>query len=591
MPHASFEGLRVLSLESRRAREIEKLIRTYNGEPFVVPAMREIPLSSNTACLEFGAGLLEDEFDVVLFLTGVGVRAMMTVLEGQFPREEILAALRRTAIVARGVKPQAALRELELPMAAVAPEPTTWREVMATLDATFGPRLGGMRLAVQEYGATNPEMLSALVERCASVTKVPVYQWGLPEDLGPLRETVLAAVHGGVDVVLFLTAVQVIHLFQVAGDMGLAEDLRRGLEATVVVSVGPTTTEELQHYGVRPDFQPSRPKMGFMVNEAAQYAGKLLRTKRTPVPPLELLGASLELAGASLDLAGASRELPGGPSERGDLTESGVGGRFVPAGQASGKTAPAGVPQVAPSTATMAGFLDGLAPLDILHDISQGFAASDPLHLVLGRIVSFVSAMIPCDSCFLYTVEGKDLVLRASRNPHSDVVDNFRIQLGEGVTGWVAEHREAVAIPERASEDPRFMPFRTLPEDRFEAMLCVPILCAHRVVGVLNVQHRERYVHTDIQRRLLSTIGILVGAEMERARLETENSELVQRLETRKMVDRAKGLLQRDLGISEEDAYRSMQRESRQRRRSMREIAEAVLLAESLRTGPRAEAS
>ena len=563
MPHASFEGLRVLSLESRRAREIEKLIRTYNGEPFVVPAMREIPLSSNTACLEFGRALVRGEFDVVLFLTGVGVRAVMTVLETEFPREEILAALRRTAIVARGVKPQGALRELGLPMAAVAPEPTTWREVMATLDATFGARLGSLHLAVQEYGATNPEMLSALVDRCASVTKVPVYQWGLPEDLGPLRETVLAVVHGSVDVVLFLTAVQVIHLFQVAGDMGLAEDLRRGFEATVVVSVGPTTTEELQHYGVQPDFQPSRPKMGFMVNEAAQYAGKLLVTKRTPVPP---------------------SELSAGRSEAGNLTGNGVQGSFVPLSQASVKTAPAGVPQVAPSTATMAGFLDGLAPLDILHDISRGFADADPLHLVLGRIVSFVSAMIPCDSCFLYTLEGKDLVLRASRNPHSDVVDNFRIQLGEGVTGWVAEHREAVAIPERASEDPRFLPFLTLPEDRFEAMLCVPILCANRVVGVLNVQHKERYVHTMQERRLLSTIGILVGAEMERARLETENSELVQRLETRKMVDRAKGVLQRDLGIGEEEAYRTMQRESRQRRLAMREIAEAVLLAESLRT-------
>ena len=120
-------------------------------------------------------------------------------------------------------------------------------------------------------------------------------------------------------------------------------------------------------------------------------------------------------------------------------------------------------------------------------------------------------------------------------------------------------------------------------------MLCVPILCANRVVGVLNLQHRDRYDHTVMERRLLSTIGTLVGAEMERARLETENSELMQRLETRKLVDRAKGVLLRDLKTSEEEVYRTMQRESRQRRRPMREIAEAILLAEELREAARSK--
>ncbi len=242
-----------------------------------------------------------------------------------------------------------------------------------------------------------------------------------------------------------------------------------------------------------------------------------------------------------------------------------------------------GVIQVAPSTSTMAGFLDGLAPLDILEAVSSRITATDPLHVVLGRIVKFVSTVFPCDSCFLYTVEGSELVLRASKNSHEDVVDRLKISVGEGVTGWVAEHREAVAISDHASEDPRFSAFMNLPEDRFEAMLCAPILCASRVVGVLNLRHRERYDHTELERRLLLTIGTLVGAEMERARLETENSALMQRLEDRKLVDRAKGVLLRDLKISEDEAYRTMQHESRQRRRPMREIAEAILLAKELR--------
>ena len=555
MPHASFDELRVLSLESRRAREVEKLIRTYAGEPIVVPAMRELPPESNTACFEFGRRLFEGDFDVIVFLTGVGVKKLLDVLSTSFDRAAIIAQLRKRQIVARGVKPLSALRELGIPVAATTPEPSTWHEVLATLDSTFGQRLQQMRVAVQEYGATNPELITELVDRCCSVVKVPVYQWGLPVDIGPLRDAVRSLVDGGIDVALFMTAVQVIHLFQVAAEMGLRDELQRAFDTVVVVSVGPTTTEELQHYGVRPDFEPSRPRMGFMINEAAQYANKLLAKKRTPTPPTDTASPEPE---ASISAPVAAK-----PAARGVK----------------------GVKQVAPSTSTMAGFRDGLAPFDVLHEIGSRLVSPDPLHIVLSRIVAFVSAVIPCDSCFLYTLEGDKLILRASRNPHAEEVDQLRMSVGQGVTGWVAEHHQPVAISQKASEDPRFAAFVQLPEDRFEAMLCVPVLCANRVVGVLNLQHREPYVHSELELRLLSTVGILVGAEVERARLETENSELTNRLETRKVVDRAKGILQRDLNLSEDEAYRSMQRESRQRRKSMREIADAILLAESLRRG------
>ena len=102
-------------------------------------------------------------------------------------------------------------------------------------------------------------------------------------------------------------------------------------------------------------------------------------------------------------------------------------------------------------------------------------------------------------------------------------------------------------------------------------------------MGVINLQHRASYHHTNEQVKLLSTLGFLVGAEIERARLETENTQLTSRLETRKAVDRAKSILQRDLSLNEEDAYQMMPKESRQRRKSMREIADAILLAEDLR--------
>ena len=285
MAHASFHGLRVLSLESRRATEVAKLIRTYGGEPFVVPALREVPLESNTQALDFSDQLIAGNFDLVIFFTGVGVRALLDIVQIRHKREDFLKALRSVKIAARGPKPVAALRELNVPVSVSAGEPTTWRELMHAIESEFGDSLGTFRVAVQEYGASNPEFLMELTLKCAEVTKVPVYQWALPEDVRPLRECVLGIVSGSVDVILFMTAVQVIHLFQVAEQMGCEDDLRAGLASIVVVSIGPTTSEELAHYGVKPDFEPSRPKMGFIVNEAAQYSGRVLEQKRAAKPP------------------------------------------------------------------------------------------------------------------------------------------------------------------------------------------------------------------------------------------------------------------------------------------------------------------
>lgn len=547
MAHASFNGLRVLSLESRRAKEIEKLIRTYGGEPIVVPAMREVGLESNKQVLDFASKLLQGDFDLVIFMTGVGVRAMLDIVQTRIDREEFLTALRKVQVVARGAKPNTALRDLKIPVAVISEEPSTWHELLSGIDAAYGDSLAGMRVAVQEYGASNPELLAELSSRTRELTKVPVYQWALPEDLQPLRECTLGILNGIVDVVLFMTAVQIIHLFQVAEQMQITQQLQSALQSLVVLSIGPTTSEELAHYGIVPDFEPSRPKMGFLVNEAAQYAHRLLQKKRNG-----------EMAAV---VAEPNTSEP-----------------------ASGVTKPAPpVRRVAPSTPTMAGFRDGLAQIDFLHDISSRIAAADSLHLVLDRIVGFITGVVPCDSCFIYVLEDDNLVLRASKNPHADLVDHVGVLLGQGVTGWVAKNRQPVAIASNASEDPRFKAFKNIPEDRFEAMLCTPILCAGRVIGVINLQHRLSYRHTTEEIRLLSTLGVLVGAEIERARLESENAQLTTRLETRKLVDRAKSVLQRDLSLSEEEAYQRMQRESRQRRKSMREIAEAILLADDLR--------
>ena len=280
---SGFGGLRVLALESRRAPELAKLIATYGGEPIVAPSMREVPLESNNEALAFVTRLRAGEFDMVVFLTGVGARALLGVAENAHERNEYVAALQRVKVVARGPKPVAALREIGITPAITAPEPNTWRELLRALDeAGKGSQeieLKGKRVAVQEYGASNPELLDGLGERGAQVTRVPVYQWALPDDLGPLRSAITAIAEGTVDVVLFTTAVQAIHLFQIAAEMKLEEAGRKGLSRTIVASIGPTTSEELERRGIRADLEPSHPKMGFLVKETSEQAPGLLRRK------------------------------------------------------------------------------------------------------------------------------------------------------------------------------------------------------------------------------------------------------------------------------------------------------------------------
>jgi uroporphyrinogen-III synthase len=223
------------------------------------------------------------------------------------------------------------------------------------------------------------------------------------------------------------------------------------------------------------------------------------------------------------------------------------------------------------------------SPVDLLHEIGGRLATADGFHEVLDRVVEFASALVRCDSCLIYVLEGEYMVLRASRNAHPEVVDRLKLRVGQGLTGWVAEHHEPVAISEKAAQDPRFQFFHELPEDSYEAFLSVPLMCRGRVVGAINLQHRLPHIHKRKEIRLIAAIGFLVGAEIELARMEEANSNLTDQLQTRKVVERAKGILQRELGLSEEQAYLALQKQSRQKRKAMKEIAEAIILSEEVR--------
>ncbi len=221
--------------------------------------------------------------------------------------------------------------------------------------------------------------------------------------------------------------------------------------------------------------------------------------------------------------------------------------------------------------------------IDFLHQIGSRMAAADPMHEVLGRIVDLAAYAVRCDSCFLYVLESNQLILRASKNPHPGIIDRLILRIGQGITGWVAENRQPVTISANAYRDPRFQFFNELPEDRYESFLSVPIICRNKLVGVLNLQNRKPHAYSQREVRLISTIGFLVGAEIELARLVDENSQLSEELESRKIIERGKGILQRDMRLTEEQAYLMLQKQSRQRRLSMREVAEAIILAEEVR--------
>jgi uroporphyrinogen-III synthase len=224
---------------------------------------------------------------------------------------------------------------------------------------------------------------------------------------------------------------------------------------------------------------------------------------------------------------------------------------------------------------------------DLLHEIGNRLATADGFHDVLTRVVDFATALVKCDSCLVYVLEGDELVLRASKNQHPEVVDRLKLRVGQGITGWVAEHSEPVAVSENAALDPRFQFFHELPEDSYEAFLSVPLMCRGRVVGVINLQHKQHHVYRRKEIRLISTVGFLVGAEIEMARLEDANNTLSEQLQTRKVVERAKGILQRELNLSEEQAYLALQRQSRQKRKPMKEIAEAIVLSDEVKGSSR----
>ena len=222
--------------------------------------------------------------------------------------------------------------------------------------------------------------------------------------------------------------------------------------------------------------------------------------------------------------------------------------------------------------------------ISLLHRVSSIVSSERSLDEMLGEIIGMTVQATECDACLVYVIdkEADEMVLRASQVPHARDLGELRIKMGEGVTGWVAEHRSVVALPSNAASDPRFKKFQALVEDTYEAYLSVPIVSGGESIGVINVHHRESHEHSGEEIATLIFIGEQMGGAVAKARLMDEAANVRQQLEDRKIVERAKGIIQAKYSTTEEDAYFRLRNQSRRLRRPMRELAEAIILAEDL---------
>jgi signal transduction protein with GAF and PtsI domain len=178
--------------------------------------------------------------------------------------------------------------------------------------------------------------------------------------------------------------------------------------------------------------------------------------------------------------------------------------------------------------------------LELLRQISESISCNLDLDDVLKQIIDIVVQVTKADACLLYLYDdrNKELILKATKNPHPKLIGRVRLELGEGITGWVAKERKLVAIAKNASDDPRFKVFHNLPEDRYHAFLSIPVISKNEVIGVINVQHKRPHHHSSSELALLTTIGHQVGGAIENARLYEEMTKKAMQIETLSQVSK-----------------------------------------------------
>jgi len=196
----------------------------------------------------------------------------------------------------------------------------------------------------------------------------------------------------------------------------------------------------------------------------------------------------------------------------------------------------------------------------------------------LNKIVKLINKIINVDSCFIYLYQDKKLTLFASKKLHQNLLGKITLKKGEGITGWVAENKKTVSIKEKAYLDQRFKFFKELPEDSYEAFLSVPIIDKQGLVGVINLQNKKPKVFSKKEKQMVEIFASVIASGLRKMMLQEKVSFLEEKLEERKTIEKAKGILMKKENLTEEEAYQKIQKEAMKKRKKLKEIAEAVIL-------------
>ena len=267
---SSLHGAIVALFEARMSTELGALVRRHGGEPYLVPAVRERPLAAGPELDRALAKLSAGEFDIVVFLTGVGVRRLFEEVRRSDCLEAVHSALTRLTVVCRGPKPIAALKAESIPVSYAVPSPHTTRELLAVLSSL---PLEGQNVLVVHAGELMPQPAAMLSMWGAHVTELQLYQWELSEvDAANLREFVQHLLLAEIDALAFTSQVQVRHFFQIVEELDARKEVERQLHDRIAVAaVGPTCAEALRENGIEPDVVPDHPKMGTMIVALARH--------------------------------------------------------------------------------------------------------------------------------------------------------------------------------------------------------------------------------------------------------------------------------------------------------------------------------
>ncbi len=252
----------VAILETRTGEHLAGLIARRGGVPMLAPALNEVPEIEPQTVIDLLEKWRREPYDMVIFQTGVGTRALFKATDALGSSAGMLELLARAVVVVRGPKPLGELQSRQVRIDIKAPSPFTTETVLATI---AGIELRDKRVLVQRYGAANEPLRQALAARGATVDDIATYRWALPDDVRPLVRLLEALAEASVDAVVFTSAVQIHHLHAVALEHGHADRLTGYLTGPVIASIGPVCTRALAIYGITPTFEADPPKLGPLV--------------------------------------------------------------------------------------------------------------------------------------------------------------------------------------------------------------------------------------------------------------------------------------------------------------------------------------